>query len=194
MQTLPVDLVQSAWDYVVDIADITAGVGAAGALFVAAMVYRRQVEDVRQAQASMVTVTVTSKKASGLDPRDGIIYVVINNYSSLPIYQVKWSAWRGNGLKEELPDMSAIRPDGVRMYTFPNDYVDDKMEAEIRFNDSRGHRWIRHTSGALKQVSAAESSRIAIPSPREPLDGQEPPESGPRRTQAPSTPRPPGSA
>jgi hypothetical protein len=49
MQTLPVDLVPSAWDYVVDFADIVAGVGAAGALFVAAMVYRRQIEDVRQA-------------------------------------------------------------------------------------------------------------------------------------------------
>jgi hypothetical protein len=53
---LPVDVTTTWWDYVIDVADILAGLGAAGAMLIAALAYRRQVNDARITQASLISL------------------------------------------------------------------------------------------------------------------------------------------
>jgi len=61
---LPVDVVTSSWDYIVGTADILAGLGAAGALLIAALAYRRQVDDSLRQQVAKVTLTSAGEEGS----------------------------------------------------------------------------------------------------------------------------------
>src|SRR4051794_19338991 len=55
---LPVDVVSTWWDYVVDGSGVLSGLGAAGALLIAALAYSRQVDDALRLQATKVSVNI----------------------------------------------------------------------------------------------------------------------------------------
>src|SRR4051794_27732522 len=81
-EPLPVDVVTSTWDYIVGTASIVGSLGAGGALLIAALAYRRQVDDTRRQQAAQVLIRVAD---SQLGPR-----VEVVNGSDQPIFKIHW--------------------------------------------------------------------------------------------------------
>ena len=81
---LPVDVTSTWWDYVVDVADVLAGLGTMGALVVAAMVYRRQEHDKRIIQASRIIVSAT------IDEAQSTAMITVRNRSDLRVYGVSF--------------------------------------------------------------------------------------------------------
>lgn len=154
---LDVDVVSTPWDYIVDAADIFAGLGTLGALIVAVLVYRRQVDDARRSQAARIIPHLVS----GYKESPTYIYTV-KNFSDLPIFDLH--------VDFAIEQMGKIRP-AVNYHSFKlNQDEGFSMEVEgnrrgssvglppekyavsFRFIDAAGRRWKRDETGALSQI------------------------------------------
>lgn len=144
---LPVDVVTSTWDYIVGTADILAGLGAAGALLIAARAYSRQVDESSRKQATLIDVVTRQS-----DESPGIKDCLVVNKSDQSIKLVMVSI---PDQPDVMNSVNSLLPRAV----FPRgDYwlfnCDSASDAEafvlIQFNDASGRSWLRYNDGVLQ--------------------------------------------
>jgi hypothetical protein len=146
---LQVDTVTSVWDVLGALGDFIGGVGAAFGLVVAAVTYKRQVDDRRREQAAKVTLTEARQ--------DGRLTLVIENGSNMPIGRVRMECslrpesgppgryvfeWTSVAAHQKLVILDDLREDeraGV-------------VSARMWFIDATGHRWTRMLDGGLYKL------------------------------------------
>jgi hypothetical protein len=154
---LPVDVVSTWWDYFVDVADLLAGCGTMGALIVAALTFKRQLHGLRQAQASSVTVWLSSSK-------DGLDFNLLNS-SSACVYEV-YVTFEAYGRDLGYKYVDVLRPGSTpRSFPVPDEVIhnpeyilDNKrsgvahenVRARLTFRDSSNQCWRRDRSGQLE--------------------------------------------
>src|SRR3954451_20574465 len=130
-QPILVDTVTSAWDIVGTMANALAGLGAVGALLIAALAYRRQVEDARAAQASKVVLYF-----QGND-------VIIENCSPTPIYDVQlYFQLPAGRIELGLYEQCLGYGNSRKTYSGAPSPLDfPGMKVWMTFVDSSGHGW-----------------------------------------------------
>jgi hypothetical protein len=144
---LPVDVTSTWWDYVVDVADVLAGLGTMGALVVAAMVYRRQEHDKRIIQASRIIVSAT------IDEAQSTAMITVRNRSDLPVYGVSFyqNDWTLVILcgpeKQASGELSELGPGDEHTERLSCDDYNPK----VLFRDAAGRHWQRRPNGQLKE-------------------------------------------
>ena len=152
------------------VATAVAAVGSAGALVVAALVYRRQGNDSRSQQASRVLTFVRDG--------NGSVEWAAQNLSDLPIYEVAYMApvppgdpnrklVNGHVVFERIDPIFDIgtarftlttQQQGAMYVSYPKgDQSLDK--SVIEFTDAAGHRWRRQSNGDLGPAPKRESKR-----------------------------------
>lgn len=161
--TVPVPDPANAWDILNAIAQSVGALGTTGALIVAAVAYRRQVQDHRRAQASRMTV-------SFVDSRNEVI---VRNNSDLPVYNVSFQfrtyfSVRTAGGRRRAPfaavdgprtDLPVLDP-GVSItnscadwYAMgapplgPQESPESALEFTLEFDDAAGLEWCRTLDG-----------------------------------------------
>lgn len=135
---------------------IAAGVGAigtAGALWLGAVTFRRQVNDQHRAQAAAVTVTVQRTRQDS-----DVLEFSVQNDSSLPIYEVMLIASdRGRDVQQEF--VAAMPPRTASSFQLRDTGF---MGCRAAFYDSSGKRWVRHFNGHLKDITPKRTSRLRL--------------------------------
>jgi hypothetical protein len=141
----------SGWEIAGTIADIVAGIGTAGALVVAVIVYRRQVQYAHVDQASRVFLTLVAAD-------DGFVReLIVENASDLPIFRADVYLI-SNGFEESpsrskphrvyildhLPGKKSITYDD-----FAGSHEVWNLVASISFKDAAGREWNRDSYGDL---------------------------------------------
>lgn len=121
-------------------------IGTAGALWLGAVTFSRQVRDQHRVQASRVIVLMdegTGKGAGYLSPK-----AIVKNLSDLPIYKVQLRAAPrdafDNGLEKTKPVLMGEWPISI-----PGKYLETSVHVE--FQDSGGTTWIRWVDGGLAE-------------------------------------------
>jgi hypothetical protein len=145
---LPVDVVTSTWDIIGVIANVVAGVGAAGALLIAALAYLRQVNDAQVADAAKVVIRVDDVRAAGR------VVVLVENHGSEPMYEaVCVVADRSVGGKGYLDERQVIwGHDKWVAADIPGGNA-DLISADMWFVDASNRAWRRTSYGALRRFS-----------------------------------------
>lgn len=146
---LPVEVTSTWWDYVVDVADVLAGLGAAGALLIAALAYRQQVQDKRRQLASRVTIRVG-------DGQVGKQVEVVND-GEMAIYKALWVVE-----SPEDPMVISKHSDSGRFteiraletaIQFVHELPEDRgFRGSVKFCDSSGKAWERSMDGSLAEL------------------------------------------
>lgn len=141
-----------------DSVGVVSGLATAGALLIAALAYKRQVNDARSAQASMVTLGISSEFADqtgdDLQPK-----LVVNNYSGLPVYKLGIRIWYPpDWQSERLDQVGRLGPQDDHTEVLPADYDWDEIDAQVAFADSAGRRWVRKKDGDLKMLLGEKDS------------------------------------
>jgi hypothetical protein len=141
---LPVDVTTSVWDVLGAVGDFVGGVGTALALVIAAMAYRRQVDDARRAQAAKILIRFEQ------GPGD-MMHIVVGNAGDTPVYQVKVSLV--SGMDDFHPDdiEQAMLPAFAKIYVHPIE--EDNREfytVNVLFEDESGHKWERDLEHGLR--------------------------------------------
>jgi hypothetical protein len=126
-----------------------------GALLTAARAYRRQGDQARRAQASMVTLHRRATEHAG-----GPETLIVHDYSDLPIFDVKIRFSK----REHMVEVEVESDEGTKFYnTYPvvpphgHGVLElpagvDLAVARLRFSDSAGRRWRRDICGGLSEV------------------------------------------
>lgn len=161
---IPVDAVDSFWGILGSIGDFVGGVGAAFALVVAALAYRRQVNDSLRRQASEVTVKITEvpSKYGGAPPYKYAIR--LDNKSD---QSVELTHYDLNGYPPPGPEYP-IQTVSVAPFTIPGQskaYIGAAVDehhltlSAALFKDAGGRVWYRSVSGSLVPLSRLEYRR-----------------------------------
>lgn len=120
-------------------------IGTAGALMLGVIVYKRQEEDQRRAQAAAVTVTIA--------PVPGFtdsLQFKVHNGSSLAIYGVMLIAMDKHKHDIQQVHSYAIPPGESISFQHTNT---GQMSARAGFQDSAGRRWRRWFTGELEEIT-----------------------------------------
>lgn len=143
----------SAWDIISTVADSIAGLGTLGALIVAVIVYRRQVNDARRLQASRVLIEVPH-------PDDGTdeLALIVRNVSDLPIYSIHVRyGHRPNWILPITIEHSLAAGDVFRISLVGWEH-DIWKTADILFRDAAGNYWRRTAGGQLSGTSLKKAA------------------------------------
>ncbi len=154
-QPLDVNTLKDGWDYANIFATSISGLIAMGALILSAIVFKRQQDDSRQAQAREVAaghgqIEPTSDEKWAI----GVEYA---NYSKLPIYEVRCRMWNLGRRRTQFGWMThsgqsisdGLRPGDSRVDTIDTVLAADEWKSAVMFTDSSGRQWARFTDGAL---------------------------------------------
>jgi hypothetical protein len=137
----PAAAAPSVTDWISAIGGAIGALGTAGALWLGAVTFRRQVRDQHRAQAAAATVMVT---------RVGRLATVeLHNGSALPIYAIKLVA-----TYPDANDVSAeffVGPPHAPV-TANNWAFAEGMSAYAEFRDSADRKWRRHLAGKLEEI------------------------------------------
>lgn len=132
-----------ASDWVSAIGQAIGAIGTAGALWLGAITFRRQVRDQHRVQAAAVTVTISDDP----EQKKGA-WVEVRNDSPFPIYSVILVALRPEGTELRQVMQAAIPPrDKLPMKTL----MMNNMSAYALFKDSSGTHWRRWFNGDLEE-------------------------------------------
>lgn len=121
-------------------------IGTAGALWLGAVTFFRQVRDQHRAQSSRVIVVMdkgTGKGAGYLPPT-----AIVRNLSDLPIYKVRLRAAPNDAFDDELKKEKPLLV-GEWPVVIPGKYIEHSVHVE--FQDSAGTTWIRWVGGGLAE-------------------------------------------
>lgn len=133
-------------DWISAIFTALGSVATAGALWLGAVTFRRQVQDQHRAQASAVIVRVITQNVFGANRS----MAEVRNGSSLPIYDVDFEV-----LDQEFEVIHEVSEDvvvanGLLRKFFPRELA---RYAHVDFRDSAGTTWRRYANGSLIEVS-----------------------------------------
>lgn len=150
MTPLPVDVVRDWWDYLVGGVGIVSGVATAGALWVAALAYRRQVDDAFRQQATEVVISVTA-----LD-KPAQVAVHAENHSDQPVLLTSVRAFRAS----EYGDVHFLFNPGDSCVLFAHDKLSlyrikgaaKPPYTTINFYDAHGRLWQRDLTLGLVRI------------------------------------------
>jgi hypothetical protein len=136
-------------DWISAIGSAVGAIGTAGALWLGAITFRRQVRDQHRAQASAISVAIDAHENGNSDR----VRVEIRNDSPLPIYGVILVAKRQNGadLGQELTYAMPTKD----IVAFHCDYIHGMM-AYADFTDSAGSKWRRYFTGELEELATGK--------------------------------------
>jgi hypothetical protein len=167
-EPLPVDVVSSWWDYLVDAASLVAGLGTLGALIVAVVVFRRQVEDSRSAQASQVVVSV-STDVEDHTGTSAVPKLVVENKSNLPIFKLTIYVSLPRKRPHVVKRVGRLAGRDVYWMHINQPVNAEDVDADVIFDDAAGHGWARSSNGALvRQRSNPQGGSGLFGPPREP--------------------------
>ncbi|MCT9868355.1 hypothetical protein [Paenarthrobacter aurescens] len=126
-------------------------IGTAGALWLGALTFFRQVRDQHRAQSSRVIVVMDKGKGKGagyLSPK-----AVVTNMSGLPIYKVRLRAAPHDALDDGMEESIPVLVDEWPI-PIPGKYIEHSVHVE--FQDSAGTTWIRWVGGSLTEKKGEE--------------------------------------
>jgi hypothetical protein len=149
---LPVDVTSTWWDYVVDVADILAGLGTAGALLIAAFVYRRQVDESFRQQATKVVIYEVETPSELVTLKTSFV----ENRSDQPVLLASahvlgpgaHGAVEWDFTPEDAPCV-LFAYDRMKLYDVANFMAPYTL---IRFHDAGGRLWERDITGGLARM------------------------------------------
>lgn len=146
----------NGWEILNAVAQTFGALGTAGALWVAAVAYRRQVKDRHLAQASGVTVFVLF--GAGVP-----IEVVVGNYSDRPVSSVRVLA---HTLEKESDTFEPDGPGALRPLAPGTETVirlrgPYTEQVSVGFVDAAGRNWIRTGEGDLSEGSLPRTTAQA---------------------------------
>ncbi|MEK6439005.1 hypothetical protein [Pseudonocardia sp. T1-2H] len=147
----------SVWDIIGTIADSIAGIGAAGALILGFVVFKRQQDDSRKAQANEIAAG-----HGDMQQLEGesmwSIGVEYANYSKFPIYGLRCRIWNLGRRRSKFEWMThsgqsisadTLKPGESRVDMVETILRTDEWKSAVMFTDSAGREWARFTDGAL---------------------------------------------
>jgi hypothetical protein len=136
----------SVTDWISAVGQAVGALGTAGALWLGAITFQRQVRDQHRAQASAITVSVEKSRHDA-----GILEFKVKNDSNLPIYEVLLFAVdrQGNNVEQ---DFRTVLSSGDSL-SFQLRTGGDLMRCRAYFRDSSGTRWSSEASGQLVDVT-----------------------------------------
>lgn len=117
----------------------------AGALWLGAVTFRRQVRDQHRAQASAVSASVEQSSQD-----HGVLILSAHNGSSLPIYEVLLMARDVQDNYVDQDFRNVLPRDGG--FSFQKRTNGILLRCRVYFRDSAGQRWSREASGQLKEL------------------------------------------
>ena len=133
-------------DWIGSVGTTVGAVGTAGALWLGVVVYRRQEQGQRRAQAAAITVAIFSV------PGDSeLLQFEIRNDSALPIYSVMLVASLDG--RDAGQDLKAVLPAGDKL-SFQQRRRPGNLSAYANYIDSAGVRWRRYFNGDLEELSS----------------------------------------
>lgn len=145
-------------DWISAVGQAVGAIGTAGALWLGAVTFRRQVRDQHRAQASAITVGSEVEARPLQEPK--LLFFITNN-SSQPIYRVGL-----HGVISEEHDGTAkadvLAPSKTIGFYAP---VRERREVLAEFSDSAGTRWMRDETGQLiewPEYNWWKSKKLAI--------------------------------
>ena len=146
---LPVDVTSTWWDYVVDVADILAGLGAAGALLIAALAYRRQVDEAVRRQAAAVVLQIVSDQE-----REGQTEIYVHNGSDQEITILDYAGIGMFGDNLEMLSKPFIRTMAAHgsMRIAHAARMSEETHISFTFRDAGGGVWTRSNDGSLQRL------------------------------------------
>ena len=133
------------------IAGAIGAIGTAGALWLGAITFRRQVRDQHRAQAAAVTLAIT--KTSGRGTWAGLV----RNDSLLPIFDLALVGVDANGndvdaSRHERPYLPGTTAQNANSYGGILQKTSLKQASYVCFTDAAGNKWKRLGSAVLEEV------------------------------------------
>ena len=144
----------SFWDILGALGDFFGGIFAGGALLIAAIAYKRQVDDSRRSQASSITMTLDPPVVRSVPGHEGDFkptgpssnpVVKVENVGTTPVYRARVRVtWSNDSV--ELVGISNILPGGASL---KRQLQGDVLDAQLKFVDKSGRYWVRTDGGIL---------------------------------------------
>lgn len=140
-------------DWISAVGQALGAIGTAGALWLGAETFRRQVRDQHKAHASAITVGTEILERPLQESK--LRCFIVNN-SSLPIYRVTLAGCFDQSTK--LVDVRVLAPGN-----FLDFYVSPKGESDVQgaFTDSASNRWIKSDRGMLIENPTSWSGELS---------------------------------